>query len=381
MLIAVLVAIVFISGGIAVHQYLREHPPLYAGERLTRLYNADHPKAKARAVRNAKALKAGTVEQDGAVVALGRILWFFAWRAYRGIRRTAVGVVEQGKARAAADNAKADNPPAAEPTTTDETDPAGADAPAGPATVTEDDPASATAPTEEVPTVTAATMNGLYEASEAIGGQKFDGIIAVERFARAVAAGTESITATWTRWAERLAGPLHVDDSVVDHIRACAQHQATIAGLTGEAATGLTSMINGSIEDGLERGQTIPHHSLMDSGGGYPAVPAFYERFGTYTTRRHEDIRGELLLMAAVIEASRQQAAMFRATARHMEDQRNVNYRAAAEKYYSAANVQDAITAQVEAAHAQFGIIIRMSIRALTESTMKAPNANMVGVG
>lgn len=225
------------------------------------------------------------------------------------------------------------------------------------------------------------TIGALYEAGDAVAAQKFEGVVAVERFLKAVADGCESVTQVWTRWAERLAGPLNVDETVVEHIRNCAPHQASIAGIAGEGATYVTRLLDGSITDALERGQDVPHHKLMDSGGGYPAVPDFYEKFGTYITRAHDDIRGELLLMAAVKSASAQQANLFRSTARRLEDSSDINIRPAAEKYHTAARLQDAITAEVDAAHTQFSLIIRMTIRALADSSFKAPNANMHGVG
>lgn len=373
MILAILAGFILISCGMAVHKYLREHPPPGLGPRLSRIYRADHPKAAARAKADAKRIKAGLHIEDSPMVALGHLLWGTGSALTRLARRTRERFKQDDDAPgspAGADAAEGGGPAAPE------------DAP--PAEAEQDAPhpdvAPATAPQEETPQMTI-SMAALYEASEAAATQRFEGIVAVERFLAAVAAGCESITQVWGRWAERLAGPLNVDESVVGHIRACAPHQATIAGLVGEASSHVTKLIDGSITDALERGHDVPHHDLMNSGSGYPAIPAFYDRFGTYITHRHEDIRGELLLMSAVQVASTQQAVMFRDAARRMEDAKDINVRAAAEKYYAAARVQDAITAQVEAAHVQFAVIIRMSIRALAESSMKAPNAQLHGVG
>lgn len=380
MVFALLVGAMLLSGAMAVHKYLREHPPPDLGDRLARIYRADHPKALAKAKADAKAAKAGKPINDSVMVALGHLLWFLSGHA----RRAARVVIEHG-------GRPNDQPP---PDATTEAD-AAARGGGGPAVPTaENTPASAepeqdtppsdatpaTAPREETP-MTVTSMEALYEASETAAGQRFDGVVAVERFLKAVASGCESVTSVWVQWAERLAGPLNVDETVVDRIRACAPHQATIAGLTGEASTHVTKLLDGSITDALERGQDVPHHGLMDAGGGYPAIPAFYDKFGTYITHRHEDIRGELLLMVAVRTASKKQAEMFRESARRMEDAKDINVRAAAEKYYAAARVQDAITEQVAAACVQFSVIIRMTIRALAESSMKAPNAQMHGVG
>lgn len=383
MILAFLVAFIFISGGIAVHQYLREHPPPDLGRVFGRIYSAEHPKAKARAVRDAKALKRGEVESDGAMVALGHLLWFSGRALGRLGRKVAehAGRPAEYPAPDTTTAAAEDTPPAeatasAGPEAEQDTPPAEAEQDTPPP-----DAAPATAPQGGSPMTSTTTLAALYEASEAAAAQDFEGVVAVERFLKAVATGCESVTSVWGRWAERLAGPLNVDESVVGHIRACAPHQATIAGLTGEASSHVTKLLDGSIADALERGDDVPHHKLMNSAAGYPAIPAFYDRFGTYITHKREDIRGELLLMAAVKVASGQQAAMFRAAARRMEDSRDINVRAGADRYYSAARTQDAITALVEAAHVQFAVIIRMTIRALAESSMKAPNAQMHGVG
>lgn len=372
MIIAILVGVILISGAIAVHKYLREHPPPDLGPRLGRVYRADHPKAVARATADAKAAKAGKPIGDSPMVALGHLLWS-SGKALAYLTHLAIEHGGRPKDHAASD-ADTDAP--------EDAPPAEATASAEPEQDTpQSDAAPAATTGEETTPMTVTTMGALYEASEAAAAQRFEGVVAVERFLKAVASGCESVTSVWGRWAERLSGPLNVDESVVGHIRSCAPHQATIAGLTGEASTHVTKLLDGSITDALERGHDVPHHKLMDSGGGYPAIPAFYERFGTYITHRHDDIRGELLLMAAVSTASAQQAGMFRATARRMEDAKDINVRAAADKYYAAARAQDAITALVEAAHVQFSVIIRMTMRALAESSMKAPNAQMHGVG
>lgn len=387
MIIAFLVLAMFLSGGMAVHKYLREHPPPDLGDRLARIYRADHPKAIAKAKADAAAVKAGKPIDDSPMVALGHLLW----GSGHLLRRGALVVIEHGgrpkdqpppdaatEADAAAPTgggvaapAVEDTPPAASTTAGSETE---QDTPPS-------DLAPAMAPQEETPQMPTASMEALYEASETAAAQQFEGVVSVERFLMAVAKGCESVTSVWTAWSDRLTGPLNVDETVAAHIRACAPHQATIAGLTGEASSHVTKILDGSITDALERGQDVPHHNLMNAAGGYPAIPAFYDKFGTYITQRREDIRGELLLMIAVRTASKKQAEMFRASARRMEDDKDINVRAAAEKYYGAARVQDAITEQVAAACVQFSVIIRMTIRALAESSMKAPNAQMHGVG
>lgn len=224
------------------------------------------------------------------------------------------------------------------------------------------------------------TIGSLYDAGDAVAAQKFEGIIAVERFLKAIADGTDSVTSVWTRWAERLAGPLHVDESIVSHIRSCTGRQTQIAELTGEGATYVTELLNGSTQQALENNREVPHHRLMDSGGASPAVPEFYDRFRTSIVRPHEDIRGEVLLMAAVKDASDRQAAMFQSTAQRLEDSSDMNLRSAAAKYYAAAKIQRAISAEVEEAHVRFVALLQMTLRDLTNSSLKAPNANMVGV-
>jgi hypothetical protein len=378
MLIAILVGVIFVSGAIAVHKYLREHPPPELGRVLGRIYRADHPRAVAKAKADAKRVKAGKHIEDSPMVALGHLLWG-SGVALAGLGRKVRDHIAEDRATPdTTTDADAAAPTGGGPAATENTPPAEAEAEQD---TPPSDAAPATAPQEETPPMTDTNMAALYEASEAAAVQDFEGIVAVERFLKAVAGGCESITAVWGRWAERLAGPLNVDETVVGHIRACAPHQATIAGLTGEASSHVTKLLDGSITDALERGHDVPNHHLMNSAAGYPAIPAFYDRFGTYITRNHEDIRGELLLMAAVRVASAQQAALFRGAARRMEDAKDINVRAGAERYYSAARVQDAITALVEAGHVQFSVIIRMTMRALAESSMKAPNAQMHGVG
>jgi hypothetical protein len=378
-ILAVLVAVVLISGGIAVHKYLREHPPPDLGSALAKIYRADHPKALARAQADKRAIAKGETVPDGVMVALGHLL-FGTGRALRYLGRKIRERVEAGREVPPLEivNADAAAPAGGGPAAPD-TPPAEAEAEAEQDTPPPD--TTATAPQEETAPMTTTTLAALYEASEDAAAQNFEGVVAVERFLKAVATGCESVTHVWVRWAERLGGPLHVDDSVVDHIRACAPHQATIAGLTGEASSHVTVLLDGSITEALERGQDVPHHHLMNSAGGYPAIPAFYERFGTYITQKREDIRGELLLMVAVKDASAKQAEMFRSAARRMADAKDINVKRAAEKYLAAARVQDAITERVEAAHVQFAVIIRMSIRALADSSMKAPNAQLHGVG
>ena len=219
----------------------------------------------------------------------------------------------------------------------------------------------------------------LYEAGAAVALQEFSGVLAVEAFSIALSEGAEGLPKTWADWAEFMDTALKLDPSAWEHIDACKTHQATIAEHLRDASNHITGILDHSTHEALEDGVRVPHHELLDeTDPAAPAVPDFYEEFAQAIYTKHEDLRGDLMLVHAIKEASDTTEELYRSFADRLEDHSDLNLGDIADNYRQAAYVQGFITHEVEEAGIRFEAVLRMTLRELAGSAVRGPNANRV---
>ena len=219
----------------------------------------------------------------------------------------------------------------------------------------------------------------LYEAGATLANQKFRGVLAFEMFAIALAEGTEATSRTWVDWAEFMDETLKLDKSVWEPIQACGAHQAMVSQHLRNVSNHVTGILNGSTNDALEKGVRVPHHELLDEDDpAAPAVPEFYEAFSQAIYTKHEDLRGDLMLLHAIKEASETEAETFRALATRLDDDDDLRMKDVADEYRQAAYTQGFITHEIEEAAIRFEIVLTMTLREMATSGVRGHNANRV---
>lgn len=275
----------------------------------------------------------------------------------------------------AAEEAKADNPETKPETKQPATDgKTSTDTEGGPP-MPDSKPTAPTSSTTSAPSIAA-----LFEVTDQMVKLPFESIVQIRQFVWFLHMGCGSIATMYINLAQRMGGPMSIDRIVTEPVERCGAHQRAVQGTLAEAEQYLTMLLNSTPGELLSRGIRVPRAALINGEAtvlGRALVPMFYETATTLATRPFTDLRGVHVLLKALAEASGRQHEMYSRIARRLGELRLTGV---ADKFWTAARQQHAITGSMADGDTAMGRLLNMTIRELATSNVRAPEVHLEGV-
>lgn len=219
----------------------------------------------------------------------------------------------------------------------------------------------------------------LFETGDMLANPVFEHVFQIERFTLTLAEASGDASAMYFNLATRMEGPMSIDPIVTEPIRRCGTHQIQIQSAVKDAGLNLGHILSATTAQLLERGIRVPKPELLNGDSqSTPHIPSFFDTVKTVAGRSYGDVREVHCLIKGLRIASEHQTVMYKKTALKLQDE-NVDA-SVVEQYLLAARHQEAISMALADGDANMTKLLTMTVRELAASSLRAPNANLIGV-